>query len=242
MNDVIHPTALVPTRTMVFTGILLLLLSWPLQAAAVESSVAEALDTWLERQAQVKTWTADVVQIRRLKSLARPLESRGMLWFAHPNRFRWVMGDPPRTIAVRTPDELLVVYPRFKRVERFPIGDVSNPAWKQALALLEVGFPSDAVAFRERYELLSGTKDNDTWRFELQPVDKEARRLLKKVRLEISPESFVLQATELVFPDGSIMRNEFSRHQLNPEVAPGTFNYDIGEDYEVANPLRSQTK
>jgi len=222
-------------------GSLFLLLGLSCPSAAAENGISDALDNWLAQQARIKTWTADVVQIRKLKSLARPLKARGKVWFAHPNRFRWAMGDPPRTIAVRTQDELLVVYPRFKRVEQYPIGNVSNPAWKQALALLEVGFPSDAAAFRERYEILSGTKERDFWRFELQPVDKAARRLLKMVRLEVFPEDYLLLATELVFPDGSVMRNQFSRHELNPEVAPGIFNYTIGTDYEVVTPLRAKT-
>ena len=229
-----------PVRGMFGAAILFLLVSLPLQSDATDSRVEGALEHWLEQQAQITTWTADVVQIRKLKSLARPLEARGKVWFAHPNRFRWTMGNPPRTIAVRTETELLVVYPRFKRVEQYPVGNVANPAWKQALALLEVGFPSDAAAFRERYELLSGTSDHQAWRFELQPVDKEARRLLKKVRLEVSSDAYVLMATELVFPDGSIMRNQFSGHQLNPDVAPAIFDYAIGADYEVVTPLQSK--
>lgn len=240
MNYLTIRSGISPGRAILSIGILCLLMGLPLRSIAADSSVAGALDNWLEKQARVKTWTADVVQVRKLKSLARPLEARGKVWFAQPNRFRWVMGDPPRTVAVRTREQLLVIYPRFKRVEQYPIGDVSNPAWKQALALLEVGFPSDAAAFRERYELLSGTKDLEAWRFELQPVDKEARRLLKQVRLEVSLEAYVLLATELVFPDGSIMRNQFSRHRLNPEVSPGIFDYDIGEDYEVVQPLQSK--
>ena len=240
MNDLATGIAISAVRKMVLMGALFLLLAQPMMSAAAEHGVSEALDNWLAQQARVKTWTADVVQIRKLKSLARPLEARGKVWFAHPNRFRWTMGDPPRTIAVRTLDELLVVYPRFKRVEQYPIGNVSNPAWKQAMALLEVGFPSDAAAFRERYELLSGTREPDFWRFELQPVDKAARRLLKMVRLEVSSADYVLLATELVFPDGSIMRNQFSRHQLNPVVAPGVFDYTIGTDYEVVNPLQAK--
>ncbi|CAB5091665.1 hypothetical protein D3OALGA1CA_940 [Olavius algarvensis associated proteobacterium Delta 3] len=240
MNRLTTRTGVSSGRGLLSIGILCLLLGLPLRSIAADSRAAGALDNWLEQQSRIKTWTADVVQVRKLKSLARPLEARGKVWFAHPNRFRWVMGDPPRTIAVRTREQLLVIYPRFKRVEQYPIGDVSNPAWKQVLALLEVGFPSDADAFRERYELLSGTKDHEAWRFELQPIEKEAQRLLKQVRLEVSLEAYVLRATELVFPDGSIMRNQFSRHRLNPEVSPGTFDYDIGEDYKVVQPLRSK--
>ena len=81
-------------------GLLLLLIAHPAFAGADLSR--QFLDAWLAQQAQAKTWSADVVQIRKLKSLVRPLESRGRVWFRQPNRFRWQLGEPPRTIAVRT--------------------------------------------------------------------------------------------------------------------------------------------
>jgi outer membrane lipoprotein-sorting protein len=211
-----------------------------LQAIAQTSDPREMLDTWLEKQAQVRTWSADVVQSRKLKSLVHPLESRGRVWFAQPNRFRWQLGDPPRTIAVRTGDELLIVYPRLKQLERYPLTDAIDPAWKQALALLEVGFPSDPQRFLAQYELVSATASDSVWGFELRPSGNAARRLIERVRLEVSSEDFTLLATELEFPDGSTMRNQFSHHRLNAELDPSLFDVDASKDYEVVSPLEER--
>ena len=71
------------------------------EAGTDTDSSREFLNAWMDQQAKIKTWSADVVQIRNLKSLTRPLKSRGQVWFLQPNRFRWQLGDPPRTIAVR---------------------------------------------------------------------------------------------------------------------------------------------
>lgn len=196
------------------------------------------LDKWLERQALINSWSADVVQVRKLKSLARPLESGGRVWFKQPNRFRWQLGDPPRTIAVRSADELVVIYPRLKQAERYPISGVSDPAWKQVLTLLEVGFPSDKATFYARYELLSAEQVGDLLRFELRPSASQARRLLEKVWLEVSAQDYTLHATELVFPDGSTMKNRFSGHQINPVLEDGLFDFDIAEGYQIVEPLK----
>ena len=51
-------------------------LTWPAAAMAQDAS-AGALDRWLEKQAGIHTWSADVVQIRDLPSLARPVETSG---------------------------------------------------------------------------------------------------------------------------------------------------------------------
>jgi outer membrane lipoprotein-sorting protein len=225
----------------VLTACLLLFLILPEVQAGTDSS-EEFLNQWLAQQAQVKTWSADVVQIRKLKSLVRPLKSRGQVWFEQPNRFRWQLGDPPRTIAVRKEEELLIIYPRLKQVERYSTGEEIDPAWKQVLSLLEVGFPSDAEAFFAQYELLSTKKTKKSWKFELRPAAEAARRLLDRVWVEASRRDFSLMATELVFPDGSTMRNEFIRRRLNPDLDKALFQFEIDEGYQVVNPLEKNNQ
>ncbi len=208
------------------------LLSPPLAADDNERIIGE----WLAKQGEVKTWVADVTQTRKLRSLTRPLESQGQVWFAQPNRFRWQLGSPPRTIAVRTADQLLVAYPRLRQLEKYPMTGELDESWKQVLALLEVGFPSDPETFHASYEVLSVTAADDRWHLELRPAAKQARRLIERVRLELAGSGFELAATELEFPDGSTMRNDFSGHRINPELDASVFELDTS-GYEVANPL-----
>jgi outer membrane lipoprotein-sorting protein len=221
-------------------GLVALLLWAPLLSLAGSDSTTSPepiLDTWLEKQAEVKSWSAQVVQTRTLKALARPVASDGRVWFVQPNRFRWQLGDPPRTVAVRTDDQLFVLYPKLGQAERYGLGEGLDPAWQQALALLEVGFPSDREAFYARYDPVSATRSGDHWRFVLLPAAREARRLIERVELEVSADNFTLRSTELVFPDGSTMRNEFREHRLNPDVDESLFQVDL-DSYDVVNPLQ----
>ena len=112
-------------------------LGWQPPACGASS----ALGAWLSSQTNIQTWSATVVQTRTLKALTEPLTASGRVWFAAPDRFRWELGDPPKTIALRVSDEMIVIYPRLKRVERYRLaGDQTGP-WRDALALLEAGFP-----------------------------------------------------------------------------------------------------
>ena len=209
-------------------------------ALSAEATKGNALlDEWLTKQIQIKTWSADVTHTRKIKSLLRPLESQGQVWFIQPNQFRWQLGDPPRTIAVRTQQELQIAYPKLKQMERFPFNNITDPAMQQALALLEVGFPTQAEYFHARYQLLSVTRMGKVHRFELQPKDEQARRLLSKVRLEVSTADLTLRATELEFPDGSTMRNAFSNHKLNIKIDVSLFRIDA-TGYQVVEPLGSK--
>ena len=162
-------------KSILFGGMLCCLV---FAVKAMEDDVL--LDEWLAKQAEIKTWTANVVQTRKIKSLVRPLESQGQVWFVQPNQFRWQLGNPPRTIAVRTQQELQIIYPKLKQVERYPFDNITDPAMQQALALLEVGFPTDPEYFHARYELLSVITTGEVHQVELQPKDKQARRLLSQ--------------------------------------------------------------
>lgn len=223
---------------------LLLLLALPgltPTSANAEPTPDEVLDTWLTKQASFKTWSADVTQTRKLKSLVRPLVSEGKVYFRQPNQFRWVLGDPPKTLAVRMDDALVIVYPRLKQAERYAYGDVADESLRQALALLDVGFPNDVTTFREQYDLLSATKaENDRWSIELRPKSKEAQRIIGTIRLEVGGEDYLLFVTEVAFPDGSTMTNTFSGHELNPELDDALFSVELDDSYEMVDPLKKQ--
>jgi outer membrane lipoprotein-sorting protein len=198
------------------------------------------LSRWLDHHGAIDSWSADVTQIRSLKTLTRPLTSNGRMWFAQPNRFRWQLGDPPKTIAVRKDDVLMVVYPRLKQAERFPLGKEGESSWGQALALLEVGLPNGAETFCTSYELTGSSADAGTWAFDLRPADASARRLIERVRLEVTDKDLFLTATEIFFPDGSTMRNEFSGHQFDPVIDAAVFEVEIDDTYQVVEPLRGR--
>ena len=77
-------------------------------------------DRWFAAQTNLQSWSADFTQTRSLKVLAQPLVSTGKVWVA-PGRFRWELGQPAQTIVLRQPDQLLIIYPRLKRAEKYPL-------------------------------------------------------------------------------------------------------------------------
>jgi len=199
-----------------------------------------ALNAWLDHQVGIETWSADVTQTRKLRALVKPLVAQGRVVFAQPKRFRWQLGDPPRTLAVGTQSGLTVAYPRLKQAERYEYSDAVNPSLRQVLDLLEVGFPSSAEAFHERYELISSERSEASRVFALQPRDKGARQLLERVNIEVSADDLGLMATEFVFPDGSSMRNEFADAIANAPLDDDLFVIEMGDDWEIEEPLAAQ--
>lgn len=196
--------------------------------------------SWLASQTNITTWSADFVQTRRLKSLIQPLTATGHVWFAAPNRFRWELGQPPQTIAVRAPSEMLILYPQLKRIERYPLtGNQAGP-WRDALGLLEAGFPRSRADLENQYNIISQSVTNDIGTLVLQPRSAAARRMMPQIEIDFDARTSSLKGTELQFADGSTMRNDFQRPELNPKLDEQLFNPSIPSDYKIVEPLKRQ--
>jgi outer membrane lipoprotein-sorting protein len=215
-----------------------LMVSWVLTAPAAELN--PALVSWLAAQTNIQSWSADFVQTRTFKTLTQPLTENGHLWFQAPNRFRWELGHPVKTIAVRAPEELLVIYPRLKRVERFPLSGAQTGPWRDALALLEAGFPGNQAALEAQYNILSDTVKDQTGELVLQPKSVSARKMIPQIMIEFDAKDFSLGATKLQFADGSSMRNDFKNASLNTKIEARMFSPEIPSDYKVVEPLKQR--
>ena len=219
-------------------SLLLLLLVTGLCARSAELS--PLVTRWLEAQTNIHSWSADFVQTRNLKTLTQPLTATGRVWFQAPNRFRWELGHPAKTIAVRAPQELLVIYPRLKRVEKFPlVGEQTGP-WHDALALLEAGFPRSKAELEAQYNIISQEIKSDTCELTLQPRSAAARRMMPQLKIDFDVSGFALKGTELEFADHSTMRNDFKNEVLNAPIDPKLFNPEIPGDYKVVEPLKNR--
>jgi outer membrane lipoprotein-sorting protein len=217
----------------IFVAIVCLSASPTLRAADTNA----VLDAWFAAQAQVHSLSADFVQTRTLKTLVQPLLAEGHLWFSPPNQFRWELGRPAQTIAVRHADEMFVIYPRLKRAEHYPLGASAPRAWRDAMSLVDAGFPRTRQEFDAQFEIQSLTQTNGTWLVALQPRSAAARQIMPALRVSLATHDFTLAATELVFVDGSRMRNDFSRVVVNGPLAENLFQWKPPADFTVTEPF-----
>ncbi len=207
--------------------------------STVAAETNSPFTAWLAAQPNIRTWSADFVQTRTLKSLVQPLTATGHVWFAAPDRFRWELGHPPQTIAIRELHDLYVVYPRLKRAERYPLSGATGQ-WRDTLALLDAGFPRNEAEVESRYNVLALTNRDNTAEVILQPKSAAARRMMSQIRIAFSTQDDSLRATELHFADGSTLRNDFTNAVLNPELEDSLFAPSLPSDYKVVEPLKQK--
>lgn len=207
------------------------------RAGGTESAEA-VLTAWLEAQRAWKSWSAEFTQTRTLKALTEPLRTPGRLWWVAPDQFRWELGRPPQTLALRRTNELLVIYPRLQRAERYPLGAEGDEPWRDALTLLDAGFPSSRAGLEVRFRVLAVTEGEGLVTVRLEPRRAGARRVMKEIRLTLRRDSSTLVANELVFADGSTLRNDFTNAVVNPPIEAGWLDPDLPADFTLVEPAK----
>jgi len=207
---------------------------------SVRNTSAEPINpivsAWLTSQTNVQTFSADLTQTRRLKSLTQPLTSPGKVYFAEPNRFHWELGNPPQTIAVRSGNQLQVIYPKLKRAENYSLNDAGP--FRDTLSLLDAGFPRSERELTAQFNIQSQIVTNGICEVALQPKSVAARRMMPEIQISFATNDFTLRATQLEFADGSTMRNDFTNIVLNPNLDDTLFAPKLGADYKIIEPLK----
>lgn len=202
----------------------------------VQADSDALLGTWLTAATNLVTWEARVLQTRHLKAFTQPLMSTGRVWFAFPDRFRWELGEPPQSVALRSGPELTVLSPAFRRAETYRLDPGSPGPTRDLMGLLDTGFPRDAASFRAQFTVLGLETNPAVWRFRLEPRSASARRMLPELRLEIGAADRSLRATELVLADGSRLRNDFEELHRNVPLPNTLFTTNLDASWKLSRP------
>ncbi|HEX4343851.1 MAG TPA: outer membrane lipoprotein carrier protein LolA, partial [Verrucomicrobiae bacterium] len=173
---------------------LLALSAWCFSSATASAEdINPLVSSWLDQQKNVHTFSADLHQTRKLKSLTQPLTSTGKVYFAEPNRFHWELGNPPQTIAVRSGDTLQVIYPKLKRAENYSLNDAGP--FRDTLSLLDAGFPRSESELTAQFNIQSQNITNGICEVALQPKSVGARKMMPLIQISFATNDLSLRAT-----------------------------------------------
>ncbi|MGA2245264.1 MAG: outer membrane lipoprotein carrier protein LolA [Verrucomicrobiota bacterium] len=221
-------------RRIAFCGACILLF---LAAFARAADYDAQFNQWFQVQTNLQSWSGDFTQTRHLTVLNQPLVSAGKVWVQR-GEFRWDLGNPVQTIVLRRPDELLIIYPRLKRAEKYPLDAVPTGPMKDALALLDASLPRDRASMEEHFRLVSATLTNAILQMTLEPRSEAARKFIGQVVIGFHTNDFIIASTEMKFADGSRLQNTFTNVVLNQPLPPDLFEAKLPSDYTISEPLK----
>ncbi len=209
----------------ILTATALLLWSLPARAELDLTPV----EKWVARASKIKTLTAEFRQEKILRTMKKPLETKGRLWYSQTaNAFRWETGDPPRVIAALKPggEELTVLKTEKKEAQVLSKKALSKDRMGQGLELLQAGFPTSMQSFQEKFAILAITPDQGWHRVELKPTVTMGGAVIK-VMLMLNTKTNQMDAMHVYFRDGSILSNVLTATKENVAIPPAQFAPDL---------------
>jgi outer membrane lipoprotein-sorting protein len=183
----------------------------------------QRLDALLARvkleQQQLKTLEAHFTQQQESSLLAAPEESKGVFYYAAPDRVRWEYQTPSPISVVIRGEEMTTWYRDLKRAETLKVGRYSNQIFKY------MGASGNLQTLLQYFtvKLKLPEKPGEPYRLELLPRYQRISRRLKSMILWIDDATFLPSRLRYAEADGDVIEYQFSAMKRNQPIPDDRF-------------------
>jgi outer membrane lipoprotein carrier protein len=186
--------------------------------------MAEILREFDAAREKSTTFSADVVQTKHLTILNEPVVASGHIDFAAPNKFRWELREPARSLTVCNGIHLWLHYPDFGQTEQYTIVGATEDSARQAIAPILAAFSDSSAEWQKNYAA-TVYQTPDWYLFELVPKDKTMREFIRTIRLWMQRGDFIMRKLELTTTNGDKTVSEFSNVTVGAPIPDETFTF-----------------
>ncbi len=166
---------------------------------------------------------ADFVETRMISILAAPIESRGTLYFAPPDRIARVTTQPGHSTAVVRGMRADVIDETGRRSVDLRSSDIAYTLISNIMVLLR----GDLPGLRERYEL-SFDADGQAWELDLDPRAADLRAII--VRIRVKGVGATVTEMDTLETNGDATHSKFSNVEtgldFDADGSSGVFSID----------------
>ena len=180
---------------------------------AAQTASAGAIDKLHRFLESTKTVRADFAQIVVAKNGRKPQQSKGVMLFSRPGKFRWQIEKPYSQLLVGDGDKVWIYDPDLRQVTTRKVGATLGGTPAALLAgdnALDKNFTLHELGEREGMDWLEATPKSQDSGFE-------------KIRLGFAGND--LKAMELFDNFGQTTSLLFSHLERNPPLAPSLFHF-----------------
>lgn len=223
------------TMKLMLCGMLLATYCPGVSLAAEQIDLAP-VEKWLGRMKGMKSLEATFVQQKFLQTLRSPLTTKGHIWIQYPDDFRWELGEPAATVAIRNQDVLTILEPKKMRAQRYSLTAKKGQAASSlpaGMASATKTFPRTMEDLQQHFEILDLRRVDKVYQLILKPKDKNLTFAMRKVLFFIDVEKYYLHGFEIQFRDKSRVRTTFTKLKFNPKIAKALLQPDL-EAYKIS--------
>ncbi len=211
----------------IFVGLSLYSYACPVFSSETDTLTASKLD-WImtnikEKEKNLKTFTARMVQAKKTRLLRDPLHSEGFIYFDYTGKTLLKITAPSPLIVLLKDNVLFVYYPDLSKVKETFIG---NNVLKKYF-----GIGQSVEDLRKRYviKLMSETP-SDGYHLKLIPKHKTIAKHIDSIEVTVSPENWLPQRICFKEKEGdwTAIRLEFI--SVNEPLPAGIFSISFPEN------------
>lgn len=207
------------------------------EAAPTENEIrgeerAQILDRLRERQREVTTLRATVVQRKRHPLLRAEAISEGTFLFKRPNQVRWEVDKPERTIIVMDGHTLLIYRPDRNEAERRDLRqDVMSRA---AVEFLTSEMSLDVTELEKRFQV-DLFRENGRLALRLTPRSRLVAQAVASVTIYQDEREVIPRQIIVVGQKGDRTETTLTHVSINPRVPEDTFTLRLGPRVQVTD-------
>jgi outer membrane lipoprotein-sorting protein len=211
---------------LIFVGLSLYSFAGPVFSSETDTLPTSKLD-WImtnikEKEKNLKTFTARMIQTKKTRLLRDPLHSEGFIYFDYTGKTLLKITSPSPLIVLLKDNMLFLYYPDLSKVKETYIGN--NVLRKY------FGIGQSVEALRKRYVIrLMSEIPSDGYHLELIPKLKTITKHIDSIEVTVNPENWLPQ--RICFKektgDWTAIRLEFV--SVNEPLPAGVFTFNFPE-------------
>ncbi|HEV8701232.1 MAG TPA: outer membrane lipoprotein carrier protein LolA [Candidatus Polarisedimenticolia bacterium] len=200
--------------------------------APADPILARILQEFDQAQRDTSTLVARFTEKKDLRLLARPVISRGELYYNRPNQVRWEYLEPDRKVFVITEDRYMAYYPALKRAEEVPIKKFVG---KRLFRFIGLGQSIEELGKYYEFQLATRNELKDTHLLVLVPRKKKLRDRVAEMKIWVDDATHLPRQLQYVEADGDSTLLTFHDLRSNVDVAAGRFRLELPKDVVVSD-------
>jgi outer membrane lipoprotein-sorting protein len=196
---------------------------------------ARAIEGLRARQRDVGTLRATVVQRKQHPMLKGEVVTEGTLLFRRPNRLRWEVATPERTIIVIDDQALVIYHPERREVERRDLRDDFGS--RAVVDFLTAGMNLDVAELEKRFQV-DLYRDDGRLSLVLTPRSRWVARAIASVTITQDEADALPRQIVVVGQKGDRTETSLAHAVVNPPLAEDAFTLRLGPEVRVVEVRR----
>lgn len=219
----------IPWHLIVFWGMVLLLSGFPAFASKTDDLVGRVDDRYAKTQDLQGSFTQETI----IEGFESGFKSNGKFYLKKPGLLRWDYLEPSKEHIYVDGDAVMMYVPEHQQVVKGRLTQISASKGPLAL-LLGVGRLAQQFTVLDSSESTKNTKKLPELTLAPKPVG-ETTPTIKKIKLQLFPESYLIQTITIFETSGNISRVHFHDIQVNQGLLDDLLKFTVPSDVVVVD-------